>query len=114
MIHNHGSVTIHYTARAGNAREMTLPLGPIQNTIAQIILAGCVIQTHKTKIGTGRQAVTIGPYQRATDEKTHRWAVYIGNDKYEFLSPVEAARFFIEHCNRSIARDAVRQYARTH
>lgn len=93
-------------------RQYFLPLGPIQNTIVQMILLGCVIQTEKTKHGTGKQAVTIGPYQRATDKKTQRWAVYIGNDKYEFLSPVEAARFFIDWCNRVVARDAVRQYAR--
>lgn len=111
MIRDHGYVTVHHTAH-GRQHTLRMPLGPIQNTIVQMILVGCVIQTEKTKHGKGRQAVTIGPYQRATDTKTQQWAVYIGNDAFTYLSPVEAARFFIEHCNRSIARDAVRQYAR--
>ena len=113
MVHDHGTVTFTTTTdRDGVARQRTLPLGPIQNTIVQMILMGCVIQTHKTHHRIGRKAVSIGPYKRATDEKTQRWAVFIGNECNAYLSPVDAARHFIEYCNRTIAREAVKAYAR--
>ena len=114
MIRDQGSVRFSVQTRGGDTVQRTLPLGPIQNTIVQMILMGCVIQTDKTKHGIGKKAVTIGPYRRATDVKTQRWAVFIGNECYQYLSPVEAAREFIDYCNRSIARDAVRKYGREH
>lgn len=101
-----------------NGRKEMYPLDTIQNTVALLIQRGCVLQIAKTKAGrtdhlNGKNVVTIGPYQRATDDKTRRYAMYIGNDKTEYLDPVSAARDFIAWCGTHVAREAVREYARS-
>lgn len=117
--HVYGTVKILFRGRDGIERIHEYPLDRIQNTIVQLILAGFVVSIEKTKAGrkdhlNGKNVVTIGPYKRATDVRITRYAVYIGNDKTEYLSPVEAAREYIAWVGHKLAREAVRELARKH
>lgn len=78
----------------------------IRQKVTTALLAKRVLKTYKTKRGTGRKSVTVGPYHRATD-RGHVYAVIIGGDATPYEYAQQAAEAFVDYVGTKLAREAL-------
>ena len=78
----------------------------VKQTVLKALRLHIVIQCEKTKHGTGKQVITIGPYKTALGGLM--WAMYIGNERFIYNFMSDLASDFISHVGRDIAYESAR------
>lgn len=92
-------------------RGRRLKLKPIVDTITYLLTCGVILSIQKTKQGSGKQTVSVGPYQRAVpSHPNYRFACLMKNEESHHLYARDAAAVFVRFVGRDLAREAVRHW----